>query len=166
MVDAPPRTPAFFSYAVAIGVMALTLSPLLPGSLDSFPLSTYPMFARPRDELTLHALIAVAPDGSEQPIGPELLAGGEVLQAKALIQNSVARGPRAMAELCELALQRIAAGSKPKPGVFVELVRQRYRPLDYFLGARRPLERHSLQRCGAPPTGAAAEPASSRAPRP
>lgn len=151
MVDAQPRANLFLSYAVAIGAIAITLSPLLPGSVDSFPLSTYPMFARPRDELTLHALIAIAPDGSEQPIGPELLAGGEVLQAKALIQNSVARGPRAMAELCELALQRLAAGPEPRRGISVQLVRQRYRPLDYFLGERRPLERHSLQRCGAQP---------------
>ncbi len=153
-----PRAKAFSSYAVAISATLITLSPLLPGSADSFPLSTYPMFARPREELTLHALIAIAPDGSEQPVGPELLAGGEVLQAKALIQQSVARGPRAMAELCELALERLAAKLGPQPGVRVELVRQRYRPLDYFLGARRPLERHSLARCVAEPAGAARGP--------
>ena len=134
-------------YAVGVGASLLVLSPLLPGVKDSFPLSTYPMFARARGELTLQTLSGVRSDGSELPLGPEIVGSDEVLQAKALIADSVARGRAGLAPLCESSATRVA--SEPALGEVerVEIVQKRFDPLAYFVVSPSPLERNLLWSC-------------------
>ena len=112
----------------------------LPGILalvgvdhDDFPLSTYPMFARPRAETTtLSGAIAVTADGTEARLDPQTISGSpEPLLAKALIDDALGgdAGP-----LCRRLLGRV-------DGATVLLVQERVRAVDHYLGADDATER-------------------------
>src|SRR6185503_17432588 len=98
------------AYVLGLGTPLAVLSPLFfSGTADSFPLSTYPMFARARGQPTLYTVVARAASGREYRLPPALLGTKEVLQAKVLIQRSVEAGPEAVARLCEDTAARVAA---------------------------------------------------------
>jgi hypothetical protein len=128
----------------------MVLSPLLSGAADSFPLSTYPMFARPRGQPILYALVATARDGSERRVPAALVASGEVLQTKVLIQRSVEGGPLAMQALCEATAAKLAAAAAGATPSFVDVVRRRYDPIGYFTSGPTPIEQERLLRCPVP----------------
>lgn len=135
-----------WAYLVALGALGAVLWPLRSGARDSFPLSTYPMFAKERGTPVLFAVVATTQDGKEQSIPPELVASGEVLQTKVLIQRTVERGGAAVQELCE----RTAAKLAREPGAeltAVEIVRRRYDPIAYFESGPAPIERELIFRC-------------------
>lgn len=136
--------------AVGLGATLAVLSPLAAMDADSFPISSYPMFARPRGQPTLYAAVARAADGSERRLSPSWLGTSEVLQAKVLIQRSVARGPEATRALCREVAERIAAAPDGRGLRSVEIVRRRYDPVGYFVAGPEPLEQELLERCAVP----------------
>lgn len=138
--------------AVGVGLVATgaVLSPLATAAGDSFPISTYPMFARPRGQPTLYAAIARAADGSERRLTPSLVGSEEVLQAKVLIARSVEQGPAAAQALCQAIAGRIAASPSGADLRAVEIVRRRYDPIAYFVSGPEPLEQAVLQTCPVP----------------
>jgi len=140
-----------------VGLVAsvAVLAPLLSPDADSFPLSSYPMFARPRGQPTLYALAARASDGSERRLPPSALGSSEVLQAKVLIQRSVEQGPAAMRALCREVAARVAADTADVRSI--EIVRRRYDPIDYFVTGPTPIEQARLESCPVPRARAAAE---------
>lgn len=138
---------------VGVASLAAVLSPLASMNDDSFPISSYPMFARPRGQPTLYAVIARAGDGSERRLAPSWLGSSEVLQAKVLIQRSVERGPEATRELCRNVAERIAAAPDASELRSVEVVRRRYDPIAYFVTGPQPLEQERLARCPVPRPG-------------
>lgn len=81
---------------VTVVVLAAVLWPLGldPARDDSFPLSTYPMFAhkRPRARVNLHYVIAVGPGGARRHVPPELIANAEVMQAMMTVRRAIERG--------------------------------------------------------------------------
>jgi len=99
------------AYALGLGMPAAVLSPLFSGAPDSFPLSTYPMFAQPRGQPSLDSVVALMADGGEERLPPPLIGTKEVLQAKVLIQRSVEAGPEAMAGLCQDVAARAAGAA-------------------------------------------------------
>jgi hypothetical protein len=108
------------------------------------------MFARPRGQPILYALVATARDGTERRVPAALVANGEVLQAKVLIQRSVEGGEVAMSTLCEATAAKVAVmagGDRPS---FVDLVRRRYDPIGYFTTGPTPIEQERLFRCPVP----------------
>lgn len=137
---------------VAVGAVAIAavLSPLASMGDDSFPLSSYPMFARPRGQPTLYAVVARAGDGSERRLAPSWLGSSEVLQAKVLIQRSVESGAEATRALCRSVAERIAAAADAGDLRWVEVVRRRYDPVAYFVTGPEPLEQERLERCPVP----------------
>ena len=140
---------------VGFGATAAVLAPLLSPDTDSFPLSSFPMFARPRGQPTLYALAARAADGSERRLPPSALGSSEVLQAKVLIQRSVEQGPAAMRALCrEVAARVAAAGADVRS---IEIVRRRFDPIGYFVTGPTPIEQARLESCPVPRARAAAE---------
>jgi hypothetical protein len=146
------------AYVAGFGAAALVLSPLLTRPADSFPVSTYPMFARRPGILVLYSVVAAASDGSEQRLSPGLVGSGEVLQTKALIARSVELGPAAMAELCQNTAERVAA-SMPEARVrYVDIVRRNYDPVAYFVSGPTPISQERLFRCGIPEPAAAPVP--------
>ena len=55
---------------VGLGATLAVLWPLTAMDQDSFPISSYPMFARPRGQPTLYAVVGRASDGSEVRLPP------------------------------------------------------------------------------------------------
>lgn len=135
-------------YAVTIVLCLATALPLLGlREKDSFPISTYPMFATPRGEAKLYRLVAVLGEGTVRPIPPELVAGAELLEAKSRITRAARAGAKARRALCE----RVAAALVTSPDFAsasaVELEEARYDALAYFEGIRAPKARKTLTRC-------------------
>ncbi len=122
------RGAALFS----IALLTATLEPILrsPGD-DSFPLSTYPMFATPRAmKLTLDYAIAEGSDGSRRPVAPELVGSSEVLQALTNIASEVA-GKRSAA-LCERIARGVAADSDYAAVARIRIVTGTNDAIDYL----------------------------------
>ena len=141
------------AYLFGLGVPAAVLSPLLCGAPDSFPLSTYPMFAQTRGQATLYVVVAIASDGQEQRLPPPLIGTKEVLQAKVLIQRAVDGGPETMAQLCDETAARVAATSEFQAARAVAIVQRRYDPIDYFVKSRSPLAQRHVYECAIPALG-------------
>jgi hypothetical protein len=80
----------------SVVLVLMTLSPVLRKNPydDSFPLSTYPMFAsvRPR-EVKLSYALGVTATGERRMLKPRLIGSGEILQAFTTIARAVAAGP-------------------------------------------------------------------------
>lgn len=149
-MNAAELTRRGFAYLAGLGATAAVLSPLVSGASDSFPISTYPMFARAPGQPSLFAVVGTAPDGAQQSLAPELVGSTEVLQVKVLIQRSVQRGPAAMAELCEATAARVAASDGAGELRFVDIVRRRYDPIAYFVSSVEPIEQERVFRCPIP----------------
>lgn len=145
------------AYLLGLGLPAAVLAPLLSGASDSFPLSTYPMFAQPRGELTLYSMVALGGDGHEERLPPALLGTKEVLQAKVLIQRSVDGGSDSMAQLCSDVAARVAAAPDFSTARALAIVQRRYDPIAYFVGSPTPLAEQRLFECPLPPRGAETE---------
>jgi hypothetical protein len=139
-----------FGYVIGLGTTALVLSPLVTGAADSFPISTFPMFASKRGQPVLYAVIGRAGDGSERRLEPALVGSKEVLQAKVLIDRSVAGGEATMAELCQATAARVAALPSARAVRSVEIVSRRYDPIEYFSSGPTPLEQTQLFHCRVP----------------
>jgi hypothetical protein len=141
--------------SVGLGTLLAVLSPLGAMDDDSFPISSYPMFARPRGQPTLYAVTARDQDGSERRLPAEMVGSSEVLQTKVLIQRSVEQGPEAMAELCRATADRVSRS--PELGTLrsIEIVRRRFDPIGYFVDGPKPIEQERLFSCKVPRAHAA-----------
>jgi hypothetical protein len=75
---------------------------------DSFPLSTYPMFAfkRPGARVAMDYVIATGPNGARRHVPPELVANHEVMQSLMTIRRAVSSGRAAI--LCAEVAERAA----------------------------------------------------------
>lgn len=138
--------------AVSAVVLAAVLWPLSWNpDRDSFPLSSYPMFAHNRRSAVLTAVYAVAIDrgGERRYLPPELIANREVLQARAVLDRAARGGKKGVAVLCHEVAARITAGqggARFAGAVEVQILRGRHDAGRYFdtgeLG-----EEHVLGRC-------------------
>lgn len=142
------RFDAVMGLVVGLGATAAVLSPLVGMEGDSFPISSYPMFAHPRGQPTLFAVIARAADGREVRLPPSMVGSAEVLQTKVLIQRSVQQGEGAMRALCEGVAARV--GAVPGDLRTIEIVRRRYDPVSYFTSGPQPIEQARLLSCRVP----------------
>jgi hypothetical protein len=117
---------------------------------DGFPLSTYPMFARPRARVNdVTSALALAADGARAPIPPRFVANAEAMQAISTLRQSVAQGPRASRALCEAIAGRVAAAHEPelRTARQVEIVTGRVDAIDYLAGRATPRTRRLHARC-------------------
>ncbi len=131
-------------HAWALGglVLALVLSPLCrPPGADSFPFSSYPMFAhgRPTAETLVHHLLAVTADGARRPVPPRLVANDEVLQAAETLRKAIRGGKRPSAALCRSVAARLADDPAWSDVVRLELVSERFDAIAYFAGDTAPI---------------------------
>lgn len=145
----PKRLEVVTGIIVGLGATAAVLWPLTSMDQDSFPLSSYPMFARPRGQPTLYAVVGRATNGSEVRLPASVVASSEPLQTKVLIERSVEQGPEAMAALCQGVAARLA---REQPGELrsVEIVRRRFDPIGYFTRGPQPIEQERLSSCRVP----------------
>jgi hypothetical protein len=119
--------------------------------VDSFPLSTFPMFAQSRpSEIDIDHVVATDAAGTRRVVPPGLLGQSEVLQAKALVAGAVSRGRAASRSLCREVAERLAAEPAWSSSVRVEVRSDRYRVIEYFDGARDPIASRVHARCALP----------------
>jgi hypothetical protein len=126
-----------FAWVVSAAVLGAVLWPLRWGATrDSFPLSSYPMFARNRRSAVLGAVYAVASasDGERRYIPPDLVANREVLQARAVLDRAARGGKKGAMELCRELADRLAArgGASFAGATSVSIIRGRHDAALYF----------------------------------
>ncbi|HVJ16803.1 MAG TPA: hypothetical protein VM686_15285 [Polyangiaceae bacterium] len=114
---------------------------------DSYPLSTYPMFARPREKPLLHFVEGVDQRGRPVRLPPGLVANAEVMQAAARVRRAVAAGEEASASLCASVAERVAGSREHKEVVRVRIVSARFDPIRYFEVGPEPEERTVHVQC-------------------
>jgi hypothetical protein len=136
--------------AYAVGVAcAFTLAVFAPtvfGSSDSFPLSTYPMFAQHRGQPKMVKLVAITSEG-QVPVRPELLGTGEVLQAKVLLEQLAVQSEAKREKFCARTATRLAELPEAANWRQLELVRVKYDPIEYFYNGAKPVSEKVLTRC-------------------
>jgi hypothetical protein len=99
-----------FPRAAALLAAAVVLSPLLRSPTDdTYPLSTYPMFASDRGAVhQMATAVEIEADGSASRLSPDLIAGtDEVVLASVTVTRAIQRGESA--ELCEEIAERAGA---------------------------------------------------------
>lgn len=146
-----------YGYVVSVVLLGAMLYPLqTEPQRDSFPLSTYPMFSIARPAfIEIGHVVGVGADDQRRPLPPELVASGEVLQAKVAILATIQRGRRAVRDLCAEVSARIASDPSLSWVVWVEVRTDRYQVAGYFSGAKQPLSGRLHARCKVPREGAA-----------
>lgn len=138
----PPPTDRAWPWTIGLVLLGLTLSPLArPLGYDSFPFSSFPMFAHGRKDAvtTVHRAVAVRADDTIVALPPRALGSDEVLQADATLRHAIRRGNKASLRLCRAVARRVAADPDLADIVRVELVSERHDALAYFAGDLTPL---------------------------
>ncbi len=134
--------------AAGVAVVVVGAVPLVLDR-DSFPLSTFPMFAADIDRTpSIDTAVAVRGDGSIERLSPADIGGTTVVnQAASVVTTAIVDG-RAD-ELCAAIAGRVGgAGSAP---IAVEVVTERYDAVRWFDGERTPIERVVHARCPVAP---------------
>ena len=121
------------AYAMTLVLAGLVASPLFGAfSGDSFPVSTYPMFASARSsEVVMPHAIALTATGHERRVRPHDVANDEVIQAFSTIRQAIRQGQDAVDQLCQHIAQNVARHGDV---VTVQIVTSHYDALEYFGG--------------------------------
>ena len=127
---------------VLAGVVALPLAGVVRS--DSFPVSTYPMFAGARGSVVaLPSAVAIAPDGQRRRLPPRVVAGEQVIQAFETLRQAIRGGADTTDALCT----HIAGRLDPEHVAAVEIVTERFDAVAYFSGEQEPLASQVHARC-------------------
>ena len=139
--DQAVSSPAVRAYAVSLALLGVTLSPLVRApDDDAFPLSTYPMFATPRETVTtLSYAVAVGEGDIRHAIPPALVGTGEPLQAMAIFELA-AQHPAAARALCEQIAARVARDPALADATSVRIVTGTHDAVEYLLRQARSQE--------------------------
>lgn len=136
---------------VSVMMLAAVLSPLArePATEDSFPLSTYPMFAfkRPDARVAMHYVVAVGPGGARTHVPPSLVANREPMQAMKTVQRAVSLGQQA--GLCADVAGRVAHDRRFAAHDTITVVFGDHRAVAYLTRGVKGPER-VLARCSIP----------------
>lgn len=147
-IEAPMIYSRTWAYCVSAAGVCATLWPALataPQTQDSFPLSTYPMFAAHRGEAWVHQVIGVDVTGAAHVLPPKFLGTSEVLQAKVLIRRAAQGSKSRRLRLCRSVADRVEREGLPYR--YVEIVTARFDPIDYLTISPEPVSRRRLLRC-------------------
>ena len=123
----------------SVALAAAVISPLFRSPpRDSYPLSNYPMFSARLDEVNdVPTVVGRTEAGERKLLSPLAISGSdEVMQALTDVRNAVARGAAAAAALCAEVAERVRGDDLAT----LEVVTETYNTVDYFRGAKTPLE--------------------------
>ncbi|WP_437649078.1 hypothetical protein [Sorangium sp. So ce362] len=132
-----------YAYGVTAGLVLLMLAPLFRRPpVDSFPLSTYPMFSWGRHDARTPVERAIGVDsrGERRPIPPRLVGSEEVLQAKATLAQSIRQGARAARALCRGIAARVAEQDRYADVVKIEIRTDTFDAVAFFDGQEAPVD--------------------------
>jgi hypothetical protein len=131
-----------------VGVVIAAATPAFRGATDdSYPLSTYPMFARVLDKPVLTFADGVTDSGQVVRLPPEMIANDEPMQAMRTLRLSARAGQRSMKSLCRSIAARVARSPNFSKVRRVRIQQGRFDPLTYFDGAAEPETTQLLVRC-------------------
>jgi hypothetical protein len=134
--------------AAGVAVVVVGAVPLVLDR-DSFPLSTFPMFAADIDRTqSIDTAVAIGTDGSIERLSPADIGGTTVVNQAASVVTTAIVGGRAD-ELCAAIAKRVAGAGADR--VAVEVVTERYDAVRWFDGERTPVERVVHARCPVAP---------------
>lgn len=129
-------------YLIGLGVVVAAALPIARDATDdSFPLSTYPMFARQIAQPTVYFVERLEAKGRARRLTPEQVSGNEVMQSFKNIRAAVRAGPEAVQELCQGVAERLAKRERRKKNVELRVVGARFDPVAYFTEGAGPEER-------------------------
>lgn len=134
-----PMIGRVYGIGVTLIVIGAVLYPLSwKRHRDSFPLSTYPMFAHAKREPILHSSYAYAldKDGDRHLLSPRFVGSEEVLQAQATLNHAARRGGVVARELCRRIAARVARSSRRSlsEATWVRIVSARHNAVHYLTG--------------------------------
>lgn len=139
------------AYGWGMGLVLLSAWPAFrTPRVDSYPLSTYPMFSERRGQPWLHRIVAVDRAGVSVPLPPSLIANAETLQAAAAVRRAVEGGKGAMRALCTEVITRIESDPEFQHVRELRIQAVQYDPLEYFQALRAPLTTRTLHSCRVP----------------
>jgi hypothetical protein len=133
-----------------LAVAAAAAAPLLRDARhDSYPFSTYPMFARVLRQPQLTFAEGVTGAGQARRLPPEMVVNDEPMQAMRTLKLTANAGPRALKQLCAAIAARVAAAPIYADVRRVRIARARFDPLRYFEPDSGPQgqEREQLAEC-------------------
>ena len=133
---------------VSLVLIGATLEPLVRDPYDdSFPLSTYPMFATQRPTVqTFHYAVGITRDGKRRTLSTALVGTGEVLQAIKLFDHAVGRGRAELTALCNSIAARVAADPDFADVVTIRIVTGTHDAVEYLARGKVGTE-HELLHC-------------------
>jgi hypothetical protein len=104
-----------YAAVVSLVLLSAVLYPVLRDPEDdSFPLSTYPMFARNRTRVArVNAALALGQDGTEIAVSPLLIGSPEAMQAIRILNRSLKAGDSSAEALCRAIAARVATSADP-----------------------------------------------------
>jgi hypothetical protein len=127
-----------------------TLSPLVRDPHDDgFPLSTYPMFATPRQtQQVVDYPIGETITGERRRLSAGVIGSGEVLQALGIVAHAVGHAPELPA-LCARIASAVAADDRFADVVTIRIVTGEHDAVAYFVDGAPGVE-HEHARCKVP----------------
>lgn len=140
-----PALRSLFGVALALAVAA----PLLRDARDdSYPFSTYPMFARALHKPKLTYAEGVDGAGTATRLPPVMIGSDEPMQALRTLKLTADGGKRALKRLCGAVAARVAAEPEYAKLRRVRVVRAEFDPVSYFESTPTPEHSETLVQCG------------------
>lgn len=145
--------------SIALCVSMLMLGAVLvplswDAGVDSFPLSSYPMFSHGRtsSESSITHVVAIGADGTRTVVPPHEVASSAVMQTLVTIEQSVHAGPASARRFCREIAERLthSNNSQLRASVSVEIETARIDSIRYLAGDTEPLSRALHARCQLP----------------
>lgn len=134
-----------------LAVVIASASPVLRAARDdSYPLSTYPMFARILNKPLLTIAEGITDSGGTRRLSPALVANDEPMQAMRTLRIAGEGTRRTRKALCQSIAARVAGAPELADVRQVRIVRARFDPLTYFDGRSEPERVQSLMHCPVP----------------
>lgn len=142
--------PSLFSLALVIAILAPLKEEWRGDYGDSFPLSWYPMFSRPRpDPESSYYVVGQDPDGTRHIITSRYYARGGMNAARRQL-GRLARNRRTAKDLCAKIAERLAKKNKGSLARVekVRIVRGWFHMEEYFgKGNKEPVREHTYASC-------------------
>jgi hypothetical protein len=142
--------PRWLTVALAGALTLATIAPAFRDARqDSFPFSTYPMFARTLNKRSLLFAEGVGKRVTQR-LGPELVANDEPMQAMRTLKLAATQGQPALHQLCQRIAVRVAASESLGSIKRVRITRGLFDPIAYFEVLAAPEQREVLEECRVP----------------
>lgn len=139
-----PGLRSLFGVGLALAVAAPVLR---DAEDDSYPLSTYPMFARVLTKPRLTYAEGVSRDGQGTRLPPRIVGSDEPMQAMRTLKLTADGGRRSLKRLCAAMAERVAAEPAYAQLRVVRIVRAQFDPVRYFEAGPTPENSEKLAQC-------------------